>query len=150
ARRKEQEGQGAPMAEADEEGTEQEDEQSPGEKLWEQAQAVVDKFLKLNRWNGVVDPQSLTICGSRERDLYQTVVGDGEAFVRFHPSDRGLEVRFIDATQIRDHMTDFVNGLSFGIRHRMEPYEDVETPVEYVVFWQDMAAKGGVEGERQE
>ena len=40
----------------------------------------------------------------------------------------------------------YQDGWSYGMRHQMEPYEDVETILEYSVYWPDPSAKGG-EGE---
>jgi hypothetical protein len=124
------------------------DEKAPEEKLVEAVQAVIDRFLKANRWNGKVDPQTMTIADSREREIYRAVVGDGEAFIRFHPADRGLEVRMLDPATIRDPAgATYWEGWSYGSRHRMEPYEDVETQLEYCAYWPDPSATGGKEGE---
>jgi hypothetical protein len=112
------------------------------------AQKVVDDFCRLNNWNGAIDPRgTLVISGSRERETYRRVKRDGEAFLRYFFQDNGSTVvRFTEPEQIRDPGgVNWADGWSWGIKHQMQPYEDVETPIEYAVVWQDPSAKGGKE-----
>ena len=116
----------------------------------DRVQAFIDQWCKRNRWNGTVDPQALAICGSREREIYQTIKKDGECFVRFHKTEGGLEVSFLNAEQVRSGNPGTAQeGWFVGIRHQMEPYENVEKPEQYAVFWPDPSATGGKEGEPQ-
>lgn len=120
--------------------------QDPRDLLAEQVQAVIDEFLRQNRWNGQVDPRGCrTVAGSREREIFRRIKRDGECFIRFHVQDGGATlVRFIEPEQVRDGGGALTaDGWSFGIQHRMEPFEDVEYPETYSVFWPDPAAKGG-------
>src|SRR5262249_19000540 len=88
---------------------------------------------------------NLTVTGSREREIFRRVKRDGEAFLRFHFQDEGKTlVRFVEPEQVRDGGGQLPQeGWSFGIRHQMTPFEDVETVTEYSIFWPDPAAKGG-------
>lgn len=112
-------------------------------------QRVVQRFLRMNNWNGVVNPVSQdAITATRERELFRTQKIDGEAFLRFHGQDDGaMLVRLTDAAQVRDGGNYLPQeGWSFGIQHKMEPYEDVQTYLKMAVFWADVSAKGGLDG----
>ncbi len=128
------------------------DDQKPDEELQQlvdKTQEVIDRFLRVNNWNGSIDPRgNLTMSGNREREAFRRVKRDGEAFLRFHFQDNGSTVvRWIEPEQVRDQGGALVAvGWSFGIRHRMEPVEDVETSEEFSVFWQDVSAKGAEGG----
>ncbi|MES2342299.1 MAG: phage portal protein [Pseudomonadota bacterium] len=116
------------------------------EQLAREAQAIADHFLRQNNWNASINPQgNLTVSGSRERESFRRVQRDGEAFLRFFGQDNGTTlVRFVEPEQIRDQGGALQqDGWSFGSRHQMEPTEDVETILEYSVFWPDPSAKGG-------
>lgn len=111
-------------------------------KVIDVAQQVIDRFCERNRWNAVISPDNALIAAiTRERETYCRVKRDGEAFLRFYPADDGsMQVRPIEPEQIRNGKNFFTSsGASFGIRHQMDPFEDVETPIEYRVVWQDPA-----------
>jgi hypothetical protein len=120
-----------------------------GKEYQKQVQDVIDKFLKANHWNCSIDPTDVTaLGGTREREIYRAVQTDGECFLRFHEQDDGtLQVRIIDAAQIREGGEYLPQeGWSYGIQHKMDPFQDVETPLKYAVFWMDVSAKGGEGG----
>jgi capsid protein len=119
-------------------------------RLVRQVQDVVDDFCRLNRWNGSADPRgSLSVAGTREREAFRRVKRDGEAFLRFYRTEEGkVFVRFVEPEQVRDPAGALEqDGWSFGIRHRMEPFEDVEAAEEYYVWWQNQVAHAGEVGE---
>jgi hypothetical protein len=128
-----------------EEGQEPSDAQTGLEK---QAQKVIDKFLRANNWNAQTDPRNvLSVTASRERQTFVRVMRDGEAFVRFHFQDNGTTLtRYIEPEQVRDFGGLWAEGWAYGIQHQMEPFEDIETVLNYRVFWQDPSAKGGTDG----
>lgn len=108
--------------------------------LVEATQRVVDQFLELNRWNTKVDPRQEYACtGNREREAYRRVKRDGEAFIRFFYGAEGRTyVRFVEPEQVWNPAGGtYTNGWSYGIRHQIQPFEDVETPIEYYVVPQD-------------
>lgn len=115
-------------------------------------QAVIDDFLKLNHWNGMINHDGHNaLAGTREREVMRTVLIDGECFLRFHfQSDGRSLVRFIDSSNVRDGSTGYTpqEGWSYGIQHQMEPFEDVESLRAYAVFWPDVSAPGGSEDNR--
>ncbi len=113
--------------------------------LAKSVQREIDAFLRDNHWNGSISPRDASaLAGTREREIYRTVKTDGECFLRFHRMEGGkTKVRIIDAAQVRDQGELAFEGWSYGIRHAMDPFEDVETPLEYSVFWPDTSAKGG-------
>jgi hypothetical protein len=120
--------------------------------LEKDAQAVIDRFLKVNNWNGTVNPNGvLAVTATKERQTFKRVERDGEAFLRFfrgHGDDGKTTVlmRYIEPEQIRDTGgTLWTEGWSWGIQHQMDPFEDVETPVAYRVVYQDPTAKGSGE-----
>jgi hypothetical protein len=120
------------------------------EVLCKQAQRVVDAFCRDNNWCGGGYPGCAgVVVGSREREIFRRVKGeDGECFVRFHYQDDGTTiVRFVEPERIRDMGGLPQEGWSFGIRHQMTPFEDVETVLEYRVFWPDPSAPGGGDNE---
>jgi capsid protein len=104
-------------------------------------QNVVDEFLSINRWNTSTDPMADhqgPAC-SREREGFRRVRRDGEAFIRlFYLQDGRTKCRFVEPEQVRQPpgVTE-QDGWSFGIRHNMEPFEDVEDVLEYHVVYQD-------------
>jgi hypothetical protein len=116
-----------------------------GEGLCQKVQAVLDRFLALNNWNGTINPRGIaTLAGTREREIYCRVHQDGECFLRFHNLPDGtVRVRFIEPEQVRDSQGRFDLGWTYGIQHQMDPFEDVETPLAYSIFWPDPAAPGG-------
>jgi hypothetical protein len=124
-----------------------------GKALCHAVQQVVDGFLRDNHWNGGVDPRSqAALGGTLEREVFRTVQIDGECFLRFHRQAGGrVQVRVIDSAQVRDggnHLPQ--EGWTYGIKHSMEPYEDVTSIRAYAVFWPDVSAKGGVDGEARD
>ncbi len=121
-----------------------------GKQLVRSVQEVIDRFLKANHWNCSIDPRDTTaLAATREREAFRQVLVDGEAFVRFHRADDGtVKVRLIDPARVRDGSGYTPQlGWSYGIRHEMEPFEDVETPTRYAVFWPDASATGGIDGQ---
>lgn len=118
-----------------------------GKSLVRRVQKVVDEFLRLNHWNGTIDPKDVTaLAATREREIYRTVYIDGECFLRFHRQGNGtLLVRVIDASRIRDGGAGLLpqDGWTYGIQHQMDPFEDMETPLAYSVYWPDPSGKGG-------
>lgn len=114
-------------------------------RLVAKVQDVIDRFLMVNRWNGTMDPRgSLIVSGSREREYYRRVKRDGEAFVRFYPDEdaKTLIVRAIEPEQVRQPPGAVEqDGWSFGIQHKMEPFEDVESPEQYHLVWADPTGK---------
>lgn len=123
------------------------------EQIVKNTQRVMDAFCKDNNWNGKVDPREIrTIAATKEREIFRRIQRDGECFIRFHGQDDGtMLVRFIEPSQIRDgHGGLPQDGWSYGIRHRMEPFEDVTYPIEYAIFWPDPSAKGGTDGGKDE
>lgn len=119
-------------------------------KLVAEVQDFVDQTLRLNRWNGLTDPRSRRIAtDTREQECFRRVLRDGEALLRGYPKDDGtIEFRFMEPEQLRQPPGATIeDGWSWGIRHRMEPFEDVETPEEYHFVWMDQATEDG-EGEK--
>ncbi len=111
----------------------------------EMVRAVVDRFLERNRWNAAVGSRlSLIIASTREQEAYCRVARDGEMFIRFFFEDDGeTTVRAAEPECVRQSAdTPEAEGWSFGIKHQMEPYEDVETPEAYSLVWQDPATAG--------
>lgn len=103
------------------------------------SQDVVDRFLECNRWN-VQAPldDSNVVADSREQEIVRRIVRDGEAIPRFFPVDRDLYVRFVEPEQITQPPGHTAKeGWSYGIQHRMEPFEDVESRVSYHISYQD-------------
>jgi hypothetical protein len=103
-------------------------------------QAVVDDFLKLNRWNCAADPlRDEAIGETRERELYRRTKRDGEAFVRFFFLENGVtKVRFVEPELVRQPPGKTEReGWSFGTRNRVEPYEDFEDVEEYHLCYSD-------------
>lgn len=112
--------------------------------LVKEAQNVIDRFLRRNRWNGLIDPRgSKIVTATREREIARRLIRDGEVFLRFYRELGGdLCVRFIEPEQVRNPPAGTAEqGWSYGIRHQMEPFEDVETPEEYYVAWMDASEK---------
>ena len=108
-------------------------------------QDEVDDFLQRNRWNGTVDPRGpLVFTGSREREVVDRTLCDGECFLRFHVVSGHLVVRFLEPEQVRNPPAGiWADGWSFGIKHQVErddaggPVGDVETTEAYYVYWID-------------
>jgi hypothetical protein len=118
-------------------------------------QTFVDYFLRSNRFNAnQIDPRSnMLVAMTREREIFRRENGgDGECFVRlFHQENGCTYIRFIEPEQIREgHGGTAQEGWSVGIRHSMQPVEDVETPEEYAAFWPDPSAKGGGGGKPED
>lgn len=112
-------------------------------------QRRIERFLRLNNWNGIVDPTSNdAIAATWERQLFRLQKIDGDCFPRFHKLDNGdVLIRIVDAAQVREGGGRLPQeGWTYGIQHQMEPYEDVMRPLKYLVFWADMSGKGGVDG----
>lgn len=119
--------------------------------LVDATQAVVDAFLKSNRWNCAADPMQPSKIGpTREQETYRRVKRDGEAILQFFflsgreqggrgDVDRGKTfVRFIEPACIVDPPGATVQeGWFLGLRHRVEPYEDLEDVLEYHVLYSD-------------
>lgn len=105
------------------------------QRLCDMAQRVVDRFLSLNHWNSVVSWDStLTISATREQECYTRIPIDGEAFIRFFFRPNGdTIVRFIEPELVWNRIANEKDGWSFGIQHQMEPFEDVETIVNYCI-----------------
>jgi hypothetical protein len=129
-----------PIVKKGEEATEEQ------QALASDVQEVIDAFLSKNNWNGGTHySDSGVIVNTREKEIYRRVKGDdGECFLRFHREEDGtITIRFIEPEQVRDSGGLVSEGWSYGIQHQMQPYEDVETPLKYKVFWPDAAAPGG-------
>jgi hypothetical protein len=113
-----------------------------------QIQDVVDRFLETNHWNSSSGaPDSLVVNSSRERECFRRLIRDGEVFLRFFYQDDGTTlVRFVEPEQVQDPPgAALTTGWSFGIRHQMSPYEDVEVPLEYHLVYLD--STHGAQGE---
>lgn len=97
------------------------------------AQAVIDDFLGEAFDSG--DGVKLTPWARREREVVRRVPRDGEAFVRWFGLDDGTSaVRFIDPEcVIQSPGASDLRGETLGIRHKMTPFEDVETAEAYYV-----------------
>lgn len=95
-------------------------------------QDVLDNFARINRW------------AQRQRETYRRTKRDGDCFIRLFPQPDGTTlIRFIDPACVRNPPgTTDGDGWSYGIRHQVEPHEDVETILEYYVV-----AKNGRGGE---
>ncbi len=104
--------------------------------LVDATQDVIDEFLQSNRWNCAADPWSDSSLGeTREQEAYARVHQDGECLIRFYFVDEGRTlVRFVEPEQLRNPANGTIqSGWSYGIKHRVEPYEDVEEIEEYHV-----------------
>jgi len=116
-------------------------------KLVRQLQDFIDQFLARNRWNANVDAKNdlLVAASTRERECYRRVQRDGETFLRFYQeADGSATVRFIEPECVRNPPGGTQQqGWFVGIRHQMDPYEDVETPEEYFVWHQDPSTVKG-------
>lgn len=95
------------------------DDEQPGEEETRQAQAVVNAFLKSQKW------------GLREREMVWRADRDGECFFRFFETDEGIRVRFVEPEHVATP-TDArgVGPIELGIE--TEP-DDVETVLAYWV-----------------
>ena len=118
----------------------------PLKKLVRRTQDVIDRFLKLNRWNGATDPRKILVASTtKEREGLRRVVRDGDAVLRFYYEPNGdTFVRMIGAELLRNPAGGSpAAGWSYGIRHQTVPFEDVEVPVEYHIAWHDLMSAGG-------
>ncbi|MCC6125804.1 MAG: phage portal protein [Pirellulales bacterium] len=89
-----------------------------GENLLRDVQAVLDEFVRLNKWR------------ARQQEIVRRKDRDGECFLRFFPAADGiLRVRFVEPDQVAappDKLTD--PATSFGVE--TDPH-DVETVLGY-------------------
>ena len=129
----------------DQPGTQETD---SAKKLVSQVQDFIDAFCNLNRWNCGADPTHGLdeVNCTREREAYRRVIRDGEAFIRFFfDPDGTTQVRFIEPEQIRQpDGVQWADGWSWGIKHQMHPFEDVEKRLAYNVAYQDYATSKDV------
>lgn len=101
------------------------------QRLVSQVQNWLDDWLAANRWSSSCLPNhDLTVIGaSREEEAAVRLWVDGDTTFRlYNLGDGQSAVRFVDATQIMDPpgaQTD--EGWSLGIKHRVEPFVDMET-----------------------
>lgn len=101
--------------------------QPKAEELEGELQDWLDDFSDRVKW-----PQ-------REREIFLRIYRDGEVFLRFfHLDDGTTQIRFIEPEQIQNPPGGTqIEGWTYGIRHQMEPHEDVETVIEYHVKYSD-------------
>lgn len=106
----------------------------------ERFQDFIDDWLKKNRWNCATHyADNKVLACTREREAYRRTKRDGEAIIRIFRQEGGLsQVRFVEPQQVRQPpgATEQA-GWSFGIQHQMEPFEDVETPLQYCIYYAD-------------
>jgi hypothetical protein len=90
-----------------------------GEKAIEDAQAVIDEFLKENKWN------------QRQQEMMLRRDRDGECFLRFFADEDGLvRVRFVEPSDVTTPRHRRAEHETWGIV--TEP-DDVETVVAYLI-----------------
>jgi hypothetical protein len=93
--------------------------EEPSEEKLLAAQAVVDEFVKTNKWH------------KRQQEIVRRVDRDGECFLRFFPDEEhGLRVRFVEPDEIGRPDTDTREEASFGI---LTDPQDVETVRAYLL-----------------
>lgn len=79
--------------------------------------AVIDDFVKLNRWH------------ARQQEIVWRRDRDGECFLRFFPGQDGtLRVRFVEPERVRSPQANVDSAVRFGIR--FDP-DDAETALAY-------------------
>lgn len=121
------------------------------EQLVAGTQEFVDDFCKRNRWNCAADPREGKQVGStREQEACRRTFRDGEGIIRFFfldgteggaaggvSKDRGKTyVRFVEPSCVRDPGgVSPGDGWYLGIKHRVEPYEDLEDIEKYHVVY---------------
>lgn len=108
-------------------------------------QAFVDWFLEDNRWNEGIpnDEDASTVDGTGEQESYRRWKRDGGTFVRIFGQPDGRAIaRFVEPEQIYNPPAGTeADGWSFGIRHQMEPHEDVQKILEYCIHYHDATGK---------
>lgn len=117
-------------------------------------QREVDDFCAMNRFTATISPkptQSL-VTSSRESESFRRVFRDAEAILRlFHcEGDEKYHgktwVRFVEPEQVTDPPSARIeDGWSFGMQHKMEPFEDEEDIVTYYIKYK--TDKNGQSGE---
>lgn len=110
------------------------------EKLVEFYQEFVNEFLSKNQWNATPpDIRVRVITETKERETVRRGFVDGEVFLWFHECDDGVaEMSFIDPACICNPPGAVeLDGWSHGIRHQMQPYEDVTKTLAYCYYHSD-------------
>ena len=107
-------------------------------------QGVVVDFRARNRWNGESDPQLEGLAnGTKEREAFRRTRRDGDTFIRlFYQDEMGPNygrtlTRFMEPECCLNppgHSP--AEGWTFGLRHKVEPFEDLEDIQEYFFFKQ--------------
>ncbi len=116
--------------------------QKPDEPTQQRITAVqkwCDAWIARNRWSASArDPRTMqAVAQPRERECVARTLRDGEAMVRLHLFEDGdSAARFVEPVQVRNNGVSVADGWTWGMKHRTEPFVDVETIVAYwISYW---------------
>jgi capsid protein len=124
--------------------------------LIDAVQGVVDDHLKRNRWNCGADPRVNYQAGpTREQEIFRRVFRDGESILRafllasedgegVRADDHGrLLWRFVEPAAVQNQGGDRTEqrGWYLGMKHRTEPYDDLEDIEAYWITYLDQSLR---------
>lgn len=106
-----------------------------------QVQKWTDNWIAVNRWSASArDPRTMqAVSQPREREAVDRTLAEGEGIVRIHLLPDGESAaRFVEPVQVVNEGLSELEGWTYGMRHRTEPFVDVETIEEYCIrYWDE-------------
>lgn len=100
----------------------------------EAGQTVIDDWITEYKWH------------YRQQEIVRRKDRDGECFLRFFPGDDGLDLRFVEPSQVAQPSTDHEPTHSFGI---VTKAEDVETVEGYLIAGEGQVAAEEIQHRKQ-